>query len=85
MSGYDKPKDGGDHTDPFNQKNINHPASIEELPDELHQKIQAKLDADVKAFLESCTKDRREKITQYKEPDFSELILLHHQHSLHLR
>jgi hypothetical protein len=65
MSGYDKPKDGGDHTDPFNLKNINHLTSIEELPDELHQKIQAKLDVNVKAFHESCTKDQRDKVTQF--------------------
>lgn len=28
----------------------------------------------LKAFLESCTKVWREKVTQYKEPDFSKLI-----------
>ena len=77
--------DDGDKTNPFNQANINHPTSIEELPKELKQQVEAKFGAILKAFLESCTKDRREKITQYKEPDFSELILLHHQHPLHLR
>ena len=74
MSGYDKPKDGGDHTDPFNLKNINHWTSIEELTDELHQKIEAKLDANVKAFLESCTKDQRDNITQFREPNFGDSI-----------
>jgi len=34
---------GGGSIDPFNPKNINHSTSIEELPDELRQKIRAKL------------------------------------------
>lgn len=59
MLDNDKTKSGEDFTDRFNHKNINHLTSLEELPDELCQKIQAKLDADLKAFLESCTKDTR--------------------------
>jgi hypothetical protein len=66
--------DGGKTNPPFNQANINHPISIEELSEELKQQVEAKFNAVLKAFLESCTKDRREKVTQYKEPDFGEII-----------
>ena len=45
--------DKGDETSPFNEANMIFPQSMDELPDELCQKLQAKLDADVKAFLES--------------------------------
>jgi hypothetical protein len=34
----------------------------------LRQKLQAKIDADTKAFLESCTKNRHDKVTQFHEP-----------------
>jgi hypothetical protein len=74
MSDDDKTKGKEDRTGPFNPKNINHPTSIEELPDELHRKIQAKLDANLKAFLESCTKDQRDKVPQFCEPNFSDSI-----------
>jgi hypothetical protein len=70
----DKTKEKGNHTDPFNPKNINHSTSIEELPDDLHQKIEAKFAADLKAFLENCTKDRQDKVTQYREPNFGDSV-----------
>jgi hypothetical protein len=53
-----KPEDKGDHTDPFNPKNIKHPTSMDELPNGLHQAIEAKQAADLQAFLMSCNKDR---------------------------
>jgi hypothetical protein len=37
MSKDGKPEDKGDHTDPFNPKNIKHLTSIDELPNDLHQ------------------------------------------------
>ena len=46
------------------------PQSMDELPDELRQKLQAKLDADVTTFLESCTKNRHDKVTQFREPAY---------------
>jgi hypothetical protein len=61
MSKDGKPEDKGDHTDPFNPKNIKHLTSIDELPNDLHQKIEPKQAADLQAFLASCNKDRREK------------------------
>jgi hypothetical protein len=70
----DKTKEKGNHTDPFNPKNINHPSSIEEIPDDLCQKIEAKFAANLKAFLENCTKDRHDKVTQYREPNFGDSI-----------
>jgi late competence protein required for DNA uptake (superfamily II DNA/RNA helicase) len=48
--------------------------NIDELPEELKQQVEAKFNAVLKAFLQSCTKDRRKKVTQFREPDFSELI-----------
>jgi hypothetical protein len=63
-------KGDDDKTDPFNQGNISRPTSVEELK----QQLEAKFNAVLKAFLESCTKDRRDKVTQYKEPDFSGLV-----------
>jgi hypothetical protein len=42
---------------PSNLDNINHPTLLEELPDELRQQVEAKFNAILKAFLESCTKD----------------------------
>lgn len=57
-----------DHNDQFNPKNIKHPTSVEELPDDLRKKIEAKFSADPQGFLESCTKDQRDKVTQYREP-----------------
>ena len=50
--------DKGDRTDSFNQANINHPESVEELPEELKQQVEAKFNAVLKAFLESCVKDQ---------------------------
>lgn len=35
MLGNDRSKDGEDHTDLINHKNINHLTSLEDLPDEL--------------------------------------------------
>jgi hypothetical protein len=48
--------------------------NIDELPEELKQQVEAKFNAVLKAFLQSCTKDRRKKVTQFREPDFNELI-----------
>jgi hypothetical protein len=64
--------DGDEKSDKsnLNQDNIIFPQFIDELPNELRQKLQAKLDADVKAFLESYTKNRYDKITQFCEPSF---------------
>ena len=68
----------GYKTNPHNQDNIIHPDFVDELPKELKQQVETKFNAILKAFLESCTKDRWDKVTQYKEPDFNELIALHH-------
>jgi Fe-S cluster biosynthesis and repair protein YggX len=62
----------GDKTNPFNEGNMMFPTSMDELPDELRQKLQAKLDADVKAFLESCTKNQHDKVTQFQEPSYGD-------------
>jgi hypothetical protein len=67
-------EDTGDRTQVPHEGNINHPMNIDELPKELKQQVEAKFNAVLKAFLQSCTKDRREKVTQFREPDFSELI-----------
>jgi len=64
--------DKGDKTNPFNETNMVFPQSMDELPDELLQKLQAKLDADVKAFLESCTKNRHDKVTQFHDPAYGD-------------
>jgi hypothetical protein len=48
--------------------------NIDELPEELKQQVEVKFNAVLKAFLHSCTKDRWEKVTQFREPNFSELI-----------
>jgi len=40
MSDDDTTKGKEDHTDPFNPKNINHPTSIDELPDELPRRLR---------------------------------------------
>lgn len=48
--------------------------AIEELPNELHQKIQAKHDVGLGAFRESCTKDQWDKVTQFHEPNFGDSI-----------
>jgi hypothetical protein len=48
--------------------------NIDELPEELKQQVEAKFNAVLKAFLQSCTKDQQENVTQFREPDFSELI-----------
>ena len=64
--------DMGDKTSPFNEANMIFPQSMDELPDELRQKLQAKLDADVKAFLESCTKNRHDKVTRFREPSYGD-------------
>jgi hypothetical protein len=68
-------KDDGkknDKTDPFNKDNIINPTSIDELPEELRQKLQAKLDADTKAFLKSCDKSRHDKVTHFCKLDFGD-------------
>ena len=50
----------GDKTNVAHDANINHPKTIEELPEELKQQVEAKFNAVLKAFLQSCTKDRRD-------------------------
>jgi hypothetical protein len=67
-------EDTGDRTQVPHEGNINHPMNINELPEELKQQVEAKFNAILKAFLQSCTKDLRENVTQFREPDFSELI-----------
>jgi hypothetical protein len=67
-------EDTGDRTQVPHEGNINHPRNFDELPEELKQQVEAKFNTVLKAFLHSCTKDRREKVTQFREPDFSELI-----------
>jgi hypothetical protein len=67
-------EDTRDRTQVPHEGNINHPMNIDELPEELKQQLEAKFNAVLKAFLQSCTKDRREKVTQFREPNFSELI-----------
>jgi hypothetical protein len=64
--------DGGDKTKAPHDANMVSPQAIDELPDELQQKLQAKLDADVQAFLESCTKDRRDKVTQFQDSTYGD-------------
>jgi hypothetical protein len=64
--------DQGDKTSPFNESDMIFPQSMDEFPDELHQKLQAKLDADIKAFLESCTKNQHDKVTQFCDPAYGE-------------
>jgi hypothetical protein len=63
MGGNDGNTSEEDKMNPFNNGNILFPQSIEELPDELRQNLQARLEADTKAFLESCTKDQCDKVT----------------------
>jgi hypothetical protein len=67
-------EDARDRTQVPHEGNINHSMNINELPEELKQQVEAKFNAVLKAFLQICTKDRREKVTQFREPDFSELI-----------
>jgi hypothetical protein len=63
-----------DHTEPTcHPGNITLPTLIDKLPDDLRQKIQAMLTADLEAFLVSCFKDRLGNATQYREPIFGEL------------
>ena len=47
--------------------NIVHPTSVDELPDELKAKLQAKMEAVTRAFLDSCVKDRHDRVEQFKE------------------
>jgi hypothetical protein len=61
-----------DKMNPLNKGNMLFPTSIDELPDELRQKLQAKIDADTKAFLESCSKNRHDKVTQFREPIYDD-------------
>jgi hypothetical protein len=61
-----------DKTNPLNKGNMLFPTSIDELPDELRQKLQARINADTKAFLESCTKNRHDKVTQFREPIYGD-------------
>jgi hypothetical protein len=67
-------EDAGDRTQVPHEGNINYHMNIDELPEELKQQVEAKFNAVLKVFLQSCTKDRREKITQFRELNFSELI-----------
>jgi hypothetical protein len=67
-------EDIADRTQVPHEGNINHSMNIDELPEELKQQVEAKFNIVLKAFLQSCTKDRRKKVTQFREPDFSELI-----------
>jgi hypothetical protein len=67
-------EDTGDRTQVPHEGNINHPMNIVELREEIKQQVEAKFNAVLKAFLQSCTKDRQENVTQFREPDFSELI-----------
>jgi len=67
----------GGKDDGINKENIIHPSSMDEHPDDLHQKLQAKIDADVKAFLKSCDKNQHDRVTQFCEPDFGMQLLLH--------
>jgi hypothetical protein len=48
--------------------------NIDELPTELKQQVEAMFNAILMAFLQSCTKDRWEKVTQFRKPDFGVLI-----------
>jgi len=56
----------------INQGKIKNPTSIEELPEDLHQKIEAKFTANLQAFLAGCIKDQQGKVTQYREPIFGD-------------
>jgi hypothetical protein len=67
-------EDIGDRTQVLYEGNINHPMNIDELPEELKQQVEAKFNTVLKVFLHSCTKDRREKVTPFRELDFSKLI-----------
>jgi hypothetical protein len=67
-------EDTGDRTQVSHEGNINHPMNIDELPVELKQQVEAKFNVVLKTFLQSCTKDQREKVTEFKELDISKLI-----------
>jgi hypothetical protein len=54
-------EDTGDRTQVPHEGNINHSMNINELPKELKQQVEAKFNVVLKAFLQSCTEDRREK------------------------
>lgn len=56
MSSNDISKYEVGYTDPFNFKSLNHLVLLEKLFDELHQKIQTKLDVDLKVLLEVVPK-----------------------------
>jgi hypothetical protein len=58
-------EDTGDSTQVPHEGNINHPMNIDELHEELKQQVEAKFNTVLNAFLQSCTKDRREKVTQF--------------------
>jgi hypothetical protein len=49
--------------------------SIEELPEYLHQKIEAKFTTDLLVFLVSYFKGWRSKVTQFCEPIFDDLAI----------
>jgi hypothetical protein len=75
MWGNDVSKYREGHTNSFNTKNINHLTSLEDLSNELRQKIQTKLNDNLKTSLEIViNKDRQDKVTQFCEPDFSDAI-----------
>jgi hypothetical protein len=67
-------EDTGDRTQVPHEGNINHPMNNDELPEELKQQVEAKFNTVLKAFHQSCNKDQWENVTQFREPDFSELI-----------
>jgi hypothetical protein len=67
----DAANNGGDKTS-IHPSNISSLSPWMSFPDELRKALQAKIDANVKAFLESCTKDRRDKITQFHQPVYSD-------------
>jgi hypothetical protein len=67
-------EDTEDRTQVPHEGNINHPMNIDELPMELKQQVEVKFNAVLKAFLQSCTKGGREKVTQFRESDISKLI-----------
>jgi hypothetical protein len=72
MGGNDGAATKEDKTNPFNKGDMIFPQSIDDLPDELRQKLQAKIDANTKAFLESCTKNRHDKVTRFREPIYGD-------------
>ena len=50
------------------ESNIVHPASTDELPEELKARLQEKMEAVTRAFLDGCIKDRHDRIKLLKDP-----------------